>query len=61
MKVIIEAADGSQSVDVKLGVTNFLYYEVVFTNHNCCDEIVNTGGTIEGEGGKFMSIYRDFH
>ena len=28
--IIIEAADGSQSVDVKLGVTNLLYYEDLF-------------------------------
>ena len=56
--IIIEAADGSQSVDVKLGVTNFLYYEDLFSpTITAVMEIVNTGGTIEGEGGKFMSIY----
>ena len=56
--IIIEAADGSQSVDVKLGVTNLLYYEDLFSpTITAVMEVVNTGGTIEGEGGKFMSIY----
>ena len=45
-------------VDVKLGVTNLLYYEDLFSpTITAVMEVVNTGGTIEGEGGKFMSIY----
>ena len=39
-------------------MTNLLYYEDLFSpTITAVMEVVNTGGTIEGEGGKFMSIY----
>ena len=60
--IIIEAADGSQSVDVKLGVTNLLYYEDLFSpTITAVMEVVNTGGTMKVKVVSLCPFTVDYH
>jgi len=54
---IIEANDGSRSVDIRLGVVGFQYYEDLFSPTVTAKiTVVDTGGTITGADGKKEAI-----
>jgi hypothetical protein len=57
-EIIIESNDGSKTVDLRLGVVSFRYYEDLFSPTITAKMIVvNTGGTVPGKGDKYESIY----
>lgn len=57
-EIIIESNDGSKTVDLRLGVVAFRYYEDLFSPTITAKMIVvNTGGTVPGKDDKFESIY----
>jgi len=57
-EIIIESNDGSKTVDLRLGVVAFRYYEDLFSPIVTAKMIVvNTGGTIPGSDDKYESIY----
>ena len=57
-EVIIESNDGTKSVDLRLGVTHFRYYEDLFSPTVTAKMIVaNTGNTVAGPDGKYESVY----
>ena len=57
-EIIIESNDGSKTVDLRLGVVAFRYYEDLFSPTVTAKMIVvNTGGTVPGKDDKFESIY----
>ena len=57
-EIIIESNDGSKSVDLRLGVVDFKYYEDLFSPTITAKMIVvNTGGTVPGSDDKYESIY----
>ena len=57
-EIIIESSDGSKSVDLRLGVVAFRYYEDLFSPTITAKMIVvNTGGTVPGSDDKYESIY----
>jgi len=57
-EIIIESNDGSKTVDLRLGVVAFRYYEDLFSPTITAKMIVvNTGGTVAGKDDKFESIY----
>ena len=54
----IESADGSKTVDIKDGVSAFVYYESVLSPCVTASVVViNTGGTITGKDGVKQGIY----
>jgi len=57
-EIIIESNDGSKSVDVRLGVLSFDYFEDLFSPIITAKMVIaNTGDSIVGEDGKYQSIY----
>ena len=57
-KFVIESVDRSRTVDIKAGVVSFNYYEDVFSPMKTAKILVaNTGNVIEGDDGRFQSIY----
>jgi len=57
-EIIIESNDGSKSVDLRLGVVAFRYYEDLFSPTITAKMIVvNSGGTVPGSDDKYESIY----
>jgi hypothetical protein len=57
-EIIIESNDGSKTVDLRLGVSEFRYYEDLFSPTVTAKMIVvNTGGTVPGSDDKYESIY----
>ena len=54
----IESADGTKTVDIKEGVSAFVYYESVLSPCVTASVVViNTGGTLAGEDGVKQGIY----
>ena len=54
----IESADGTKTVDIKDGVSAFVYYESVLSPCVTASVVViNTGGTITGKDGVKQGIY----
>ena len=57
-EITIESNDGTKTVDLRLGVVSFDYFEDLFSPTITAKMVVvNTGGTVQGDGGKFESIY----
>ncbi len=57
-EIIIESNDGSKTVDLRLGVVAFRYYEDLFSPTITAKMIVvNTGGSVPGKDDKYESIY----
>jgi len=57
-EIIITSADGSKDVDVASGTVMVGYYEDIFSPTVTAKlQIINDGGTIEGEDGTLQSIY----
>src|SRR6056300_907838 len=57
-EIIIESNDGSKTVDLRLGVIEFSYYEDLFSPTITAKMVVvNTGGTVPGKDDKYESIY----
>jgi hypothetical protein len=55
---LIESNDQSKTVDIKLGVVSFDYYEDIFSPTITAKVIVaNTGSSVPGDNGKLQSIY----
>ena len=55
---IVESGDGERSVDLKLGVQAFLYYEDLFSPTLTAKAVVvNTGGSVPTGDGSFQSVY----
>ena len=57
-EIIITSADGSKDVDISSGVVMIGYYEDIFSPTITAKlQVVNDGGTVEGEDGSLQSIY----
>lgn len=57
-QVIIESADGSKTIDLKLGIASIDYYEDIFSPTITAKIVVgNTGDTIKDSSGKLTSVY----
>lgn len=57
-EIVIESNDGSKTVDLRLGVVSFRYYEDLFSPTITAKMIVvNTGGSVPGKDDKYESIY----
>ena len=57
-EIIIESNDGSKTVDLRLGVVAFRYYEDLFSPTITAKMIVvNTGRTVGGKDDKYESLY----
>ena len=57
-EIIIESNDGTKSVDIRVGVLAFRYYEDLFSPTITAKMIVvNTGGTVPGDDSKYESLY----
>ena len=57
-EIIIEANDGSKSVDLRFGIVGMYYYEDLFSPTLTMKMmIINTGKTIPTPDGSFQSIY----
>ena len=54
----LESNDHSKTVDIRLGVASFDYYEDIFSPTVTAKVLVaNTGNTVPGKDGKFQSLY----
>ncbi len=57
-EIIIESADGSKTVDIAAGTVMIDYYEDILSPTITVKlQVVNDGGTIEGEDGKLQTVY----
>ena len=57
-EIIIESNNGEKTVDLRVGVIEFSYYEDLFSPTITAKMIVvNTGGTVPGKDDKYESIY----
>lgn len=57
-EIIIESADGSKSVDIAAGVVMIDYYEdIISPTITMKLQVINDGGTIEGEDGELQTLY----
>lgn len=57
-EITLESSDGSQSIDIRLGVVDFSYYEDLFSPTLTAKmTVVNTGGSASGSDGKYESLY----
>ena len=57
-EIIIESADGSKSVDIAAGVVMIDYYEdIISPTITMKLQLINDGGTIEGEDGELQTLY----
>lgn len=57
-QVTIESADGSKTVDLKLGIASIDYYEDIFSPTITAKIVVgNTGDTVKDSSGKLTSVY----
>ena len=59
MEISAETTTGEpKTIDLKLGVVKFNYYEDLFSPMKTAMVLVaNTGNVIEGQGGKMQSVY----
>ena len=57
-EITLESSDGTQSVDIRLGVVDFSYYEDLFSPILTAKmTVVNTGNSVAGSDGKYESLY----
>tara|TARA_B100000287_G_scaffold122779_1_gene114673 strand:+ start:773 stop:2068 length:1296 start_codon:yes stop_codon:yes gene_type:complete len=57
-EIIVTSADGSKDVDIASGTVMISYYEDIFSPTVTAKlQVVNDGGTVEGDDGALQSIY----
>ena len=57
-EIIVESADGSKTIDISSGVVMIDYYEdIISPTITVKIQVINDGGTIEGDDGQLQTIY----